>query len=125
MSCPIKPPVCPDSTCEKQFTGKRCKCITTQGDSCQPTKSICAYEDGGTFYGCSSGCCSNQCDGQCSSVYDTLTKTWNKVSSGSPVRIPGTTNTADLLTIYTVALGILLVALVLISTVGLFFKEEA
>ena len=123
MSCPIKPPPCPDSTCEKQFTGKRCKCITTQGDSCQPTKSMCAYEDNGAYYGCSAGCCSNQCEGQCSSVYDPLTKTWKRTSSGKPVRIPGTMSTVNLLTIYTVALGILLVALVLISTLGLFFKE--
>ena len=122
MSCPIKPPPCPDSSCENQFSDKKCKCIMTQGDSCQPTKSMCAYEDGGVYYGCSAGCCSNQCEGQCSSVYDPLTKTWTRASpSGSPV--PVTTNTADLLTIYTVSLGILLVALVLISTLGLFFKE--
>ena len=126
MSCPIKPPPCPDSTCEKQFSDKKCKCITTQGDSCQPTKSMCAYEDGGTFYGCSTGCCANQCEGQCSSVYDPLTKTWKRVSSsrtiGLPVKI-STDSTTDRLTIYTVSLGILLVALVLISTLGLFFKE--
>ena len=124
MSCPIKPPPCPDTTCGKQFLGKRCKCITIQNnDPCQPTKSMCAYEDGGVYYGCAAGCCCNQCDGQCSSVYDTLTKTWIQASSsGSPVLIPKT-KTIDLLTIYTVALGILLVALVLISTIGLFFKE--
>ena len=123
MSCPIKPPPCPDSTCEKQFSDKKCKCITTQGDSCQPTKSMCAYEDGGVYYGCSAGCCSNQCEGQCSSVYDTLSRTWISASQiGSPVPIPLSINVIDSLTIYTVALGIFLVALLLLSTLGLFFK---
>jgi len=121
MSCPVKSPPCPDLTCEKQFSEKQCKCITTKGDSCQPTKTVCAYEDRGIYYGCSSGCCEGQCEGQCSSIYDPLNKTWQKVSTGSPDIVLGkAASTIDLLTIYAISVGILLITLILISTLSLF-----
>ena len=63
--CPPKAPVCSDTTCPIEFQSKGCQCMTVKGDSCNPIKTMCAYEDGGVLYGCPVGCCNNQCDGQC------------------------------------------------------------
>ena len=66
-NCPPKALICSDFSCPKKFKDKSCKCRTVQGDSCQPIKTVCAYEENGALYGCPSGCCSNQCEGQCGS----------------------------------------------------------
>lgn len=109
-ACNVKELPCSDtSTCESKFKNKGCKCVTIQGDKCQPIKTTCAYEDNGVLYGCSVGCCGNQCGGQC--------PTGSNVDlSGVPL-IVGSVSRVD---IYIVALLILLLTLILITTVMLF-----
>jgi hypothetical protein len=110
-SCPT-PKVCVDKkTCQSQFREKKCKCVTVKGGdkTCEPMRTVCAYEDGGVLYGCSTGCCSNQCQGQCP-----------EDSSGAPLAIGSvSTNLDNALTRWGVAIVILLLAMVVISTVGL------
>ena len=69
LDCPVKKSCSDTKTCESQFKDKNCKCVTTNSKSksgCNSLKTICAYEENGTLYGCSVGCCQNQCDeGQC------------------------------------------------------------
>ena len=106
--CPPKPPICSDFSCPKNFKDKSCQCRTVQGDSCEPIKTVCAYEENGALYGCPAGCCKNQCYGQCGSpMYE------DKV-------VPTTYMPFDTQQIqkYLVALGILLVGLLLMSSVS-------
>ncbi len=107
-----RPPVpCVDTkTCQSQFTNKNCKCVTVQGDNkCNPIKTMCAYEDGGVLYGCSVGCCNNQCPGQCP-----------ESSTGAPLAIGFvSTNLQNPVVRWGIAIVILLLAMITISTVSL------
>jgi hypothetical protein len=107
-TCPPKK-VCKDATtCEPQFKDKLCKCVITPLD-CETFKTICAYEEGGYLYPCSVGCCQNQCDnGQCPG------------DSRPSIKLGEATMTYPKDTgKYVLAIVVLLVALIIISTLSL------
>jgi hypothetical protein len=103
----MKSPQCTDASCPKKFRDKSCKCRTVQGDACEPIKTVCAYEEDGTLYGCPTGCCNNQCGGQCGSPMYEDTATPTKYA---PIDIQ--------IKKYIMALVILLVGLLLLSSVS-------
>jgi hypothetical protein len=101
--------VCKDTTtCASQYKDKMCKCVITPMD-CDTFKTICAYEEGGFLYPCSVGCCKNQCDkGQCPE------------ESKASIQVGGLTLTrADKVDRYMLAIAVLLIALVVISTISM------
>ena len=108
-ACKTKTMPCSDTTtCEPKFKGKGCKCVTVKGDACNPVQTMCAYEDGGVYYGCSTGCCANQCEGQCPSTF-----------SSAPIPLGSVTTETSTLARWGLAVLILFVALMLASTVSL------
>lgn len=109
VSCPMKSPRCTDAACPKKFKDKKCQCRMVEGDACEPIKTVCAYEEDGALYGCPTGCCDNQCDGQCGSpMYED--KDEAVATKYVPFDIP--------VKKYILALVILLVGLLLLSSVS-------
>jgi hypothetical protein len=97
------------TTCEPQFRDKLCKCVVTKSD-CETIKTVCAYEDGGVLYPCSVGCCKNQCDrGQCPE---------NNRGSFKILGVPMVSSPNDMKK-YALAILVLIIALVTISTLSL------
>ena len=110
--CPSQKTCVDTTTCQSQFKGKRCKCVTIRSNSetnkCDAIGTACAYEEGGVLYGCSTGCCNNQCSGQCP-----------EESSGAPFKLGSASFDDSPTTRWGMAVIILLVALILISTISL------
>ena len=101
--CPPKT-VCKNNNCDLKFKDKLCKCVSILGNSCEPIKTVCAYKDNGTLLMCPSGCCQNQCEGICD---DTEAE-----AESSNLQAVMTKR-------YVLAIIVLLISLVLISTAGL------
>jgi len=107
-------PACPPNkeckdtmTCASQYKDKMCKCVITPKD-CDTFKTICAYEEDGFLYPCSVGCCKNQCDaGQCPEE----SKAYLKIGD---LKMGQTDNIGR----YMLAIAVLLVALVILSTLA-------
>ena len=99
---------CKDTTtCEPQFKDKLCKCVVTKSD-CETIKTMCAYEDGGVLYPCSVGCCKNQCDrGQCPE------------NTRGSFKLLGLPSSPDDTKKYALAILVLIIALVIISTLSI------
>lgn len=108
-TCPPKKECKDSKTCEPQFKDKLCKCVITPL-GCETFKTICAYEEGGYLYPCSVGCCQNQCDnGQCPGDSRPSFKI------GEATFTYASTN----ITKYFLAIAVLIVALLIISTLSL------
>ena len=108
-TCPPKKKCKDSTTCEPQFKDKLCKCVITPLE-CDEFKTICAYEEDGYLYPCSVGCCQNQCDnGQCPGDSRPSFKLGNAMTLTYPTDI----------TKYVIAVAVLLIALIIISTLSL------
>jgi hypothetical protein len=101
--------VCTDTTtCEPRYKDKGCKCVIVPKD-CDTFKTICAYEEGGFLYPCSVGCCKNQCDrGQCPEE----SKSYFQMGG---LKVDQTSSVDR----YMLAIAVLLVALIIISTLSM------
>ena len=101
--CPPKT-VCKNNNCDFKFKDKLCKCVSIVGNSCVPIKTVCAYNKNGTLLMCPSGCCQNQCQGICD---DTEANAASERLQAVSIKR------------YILAIIILFITLVLISTTGL------
>lgn len=102
-TCPPKT-VCKNDSCNSKFSDKLCKCVSIIGNSCEPIKNVCAYKKDGILLMCPSGCCENQCEGTCDDTD----------SNKDTLNLRATTVKR-----YILAIIVLFIALLLISTVGL------
>lgn len=97
------------TTCQSKFKDKNCKCVTTntskKGDG--TIETTCAYEEGGVLYGCSIGCCQNQCGGQCP---DNKNNIFLNLGDALPTNMTRR---------WGLAILVLLISMILISTVSL------
>ena len=114
--CPEKKSCIDTTTCPSQFKGKNCKCVTTRTvkrgaeyNKCDAIGTTCAYEEDGVLYACSVGCCQNQCPGQCP-----------EESSEAPMSLGKAVLTSDTTRRWALAIIVLLIALLIISTIDLF-----
>jgi hypothetical protein len=48
---------------------------------CEAIQTVCAYQEAGKMYACSTGCCKNECSGQCPGEM-----------AGSPIQLAEMTN---------------------------------
>jgi hypothetical protein len=100
--CPPKT-VCKNNSCGSKFSDKLCKCVSILGNSCEPIKTVCAYKKDGILLMCPSGCCQNQCEGMCEDTDTDAALDFQQIT----------------LKRYILAVIVLFISLLLISTVGL------
>lgn len=103
--CPVKTDCNDKKSCQRQFQDKQCKCTSVRYDNkgCEAIQTVCAYEEAGKMYACSTGCCKNECSGQCPGEM-----------AGSPIQLGETTN------IWLIFLICILVVLLGLSTYSSF-----